>query len=145
MNLPDTHQEECWVSLILRLAVASLFAAAVIPKWSGGLAGLDGIVANFRETFKDTWLPAPLVVFQARLIPYVEALLPVWLLVGWKLRIAWVITALFLVTLSFGMLVAQQGDVAAHNFAYVLIACWGLYFSKYDRLSIDAPGKQTGA
>jgi uncharacterized membrane protein YphA (DoxX/SURF4 family) len=129
--------EHCWISLILRIAVASHFAAAVVPKWSTGLAGLQGIVDSFAATFKDSWLPAPLVAWHARVVPFIEALIPVWLILGYRLRLAWAVTALFLVTLAFGMLVVREYAVAANNFLYVMIACWGLYFSQYDRLSVD--------
>lgn len=132
--------EGCWISLILRLAFASLFAAAAISKWSHGLAGLNGLVTNFQTTFKDTWLPGPLVTLHARLVPYIEAVIPVWLLLGFRLRLAWVFTALFMVTLAFGLTVAQSSS-AVDNYFYVLMACAGIYFSQYDRTSLDSPGR----
>ena len=132
--------EGCWISLVLRVAFASLFVAAVIPKWSHGKAGLDSLVTNFQTLFKDTWLPRQLVTLQARLVPYIEVVIPIWLLAGFKLRFAWVFTALFLTTLAFGMMVAQSSG-AADDYFYVLIACAGIYFSQYDRTSIDSPGR----
>lgn len=135
--MTKTNCEHCWISLILRIAVASLFVAAAVPKWVNGLAGLQGIVDYFAATFKDSWLPGPLVAAHARVVPFIEALIPVWLILGYRLRMAWAVTALFLVTLAFGMLVTREHAVAANNFLYVMIACWGLYFSQYDCLSID--------
>ncbi len=129
--------EGCWISLILRLAVASIFTATAVEKFRHGFAGLDGIVTFFQNAFKDTWLPLPLVRIHARIVPFAEALIPIWLIVGVKLRFAWVFTAFFMTTLAFGMMVAKEYATAASNYLYVLISCAGLYFSQFDRLSAD--------
>lgn len=127
------NKEGCWISLILRVAVASLLLAATIPKWMGGV---EGTVSHFQALFKESWLPLPLVTLQARLVPFVELLLPIWLLVGFRLRLAWIVTCFFLVTLGFGMVVAGQYETAAHNYFYVLLSCAGLYFSRYDAFGV---------
>lgn len=123
-----------WASLLLRLAVAVLFVAAVVPKWMGGIGQTVGF---FREQFKDSWLPLPLVTLHGYLTPFVETLIPLWLVVGWKLRWGWVVATLFVISLGFGMAVAREHAVAAHNYLYVLICVAGLYFSQYDRFSVD--------
>ena len=129
------HPERAWISLILRVAMAALFTAAVVPKFQ---RGLESIVVLFQGAFKDSWLPMPLVTLHARLVPWIELLLPLWLVAGWKLRWAWVTAALFMTTLAFGMLVTEKGgSVAAANFNYMLICCVGLYFSRYDRFGLD--------
>ena len=139
MEKSHCHTEGCWVSLILRLAIASLFVGAVVPKFMGGIGGT---VTGFQALFKGSWLPMPLVTLHARLVPWIELLLPVWLVVGYRLRYAWILAGLFLTTLGFGMIVAGKGDVAAQNFTYVLISCAGLYFSEFDGLSVDTLGKK---
>lgn len=137
----EKHSEGCWVSLILRLAAASLFIGAAVPKWMGPPGQT---VQMFQSMFQSTWLPMPLVTLHARLVPWIELILPIWLIVGFRLQWAWVATALFLVSLAFGMVVAQQ-MIAVGNYFYVLFACVGLYFSRYDRFSIDAlAGKKEG-
>ena len=135
--MTKTICERCWISLILRLAVASLFIGAVVPKFLGGVDKLD---IAFQGMFKDTWLPMPLVQLHAKLVPYLEALIPIWLLVGFRLRLAWVVTSLFMVTLAFGMIVAGKGDIAASNYFYVALCLAGLYFSQFDKWSVDSPG-----
>ena len=82
----------------------------------------------------------PLVKFHAMLVPYIEVLIPAWLLIGFRLRLGWVVTSLFLLSLAFGTLVAKQGDVAAHNYFYVMVCLAGLYFSQFDKWSVDSPG-----
>lgn len=130
--------EGALISIILRLAMAALFTAAAVGKFQGGL---ENVAAQIKTAFQNTWLPMPLVTLYVKVLPYVEALIPVWLLSGWRLRSAWTLTGILLVTLAFGTLVTQQGETAAHNYFYVLMACAGLYFSKHDCLHF---GKRSG-
>src|SRR5258706_9201156 len=125
MNKNNGSCEGAAISLVLRLAMASLFIAAVVPKY---MMGFGGLVTNFQEMFKTSWLPMPLVTLQALAVPYIETLIPIWLILGFRLQIAWFVTGLFLASLAFGMLVLQNQN-AANVFLYVLIACAGLYFS----------------
>ena len=135
------HTEGCWVSLILRLAMATLFIGAVVPKWT---APPGSLVASFEAMFKDTWLPMELVRMKARAVPWIETILPIWLILGFRLRWAWVATALFLTSLAFGMVVAKAPN-AALTYLYVLIACVGLYFSQFDKLNLGCLfGKKEG-
>jgi len=111
------------------LAAASLFGANAIGKFIGGSAGL---VAYFLHTFQSTWLPGILVVSTAYAAPYIELILTVWLLVGVRLRAAWFFSSVYMIILAFGMAVAQQYDIAAHNFFYTGLFAAGLYFSGSD-------------
>ena len=120
--------KESWISFILRMAIASLFAVAAFDKFHNGL---DGVVTQFTEMFKTSWLPLPLVAVYARLIPWVEALIALWLLAGICLKAAWILTAFTFISLAFGLIVAHQ-PAAADIYIYVLTACAGLYFSEFD-------------
>ena len=124
-----------WISLILRLAFVFLFLGATVENF---VNGLDAMLTSFTEMFKDTWLPAPLVVLHARVIPWVEMVLTVWLLLGIRLKEAWIVTALTLISLAFGMVVLKQSHIAANNFTYVFMACVGLYFSQYDKWNVGS-------
>jgi uncharacterized membrane protein YphA (DoxX/SURF4 family) len=127
-----------WASLLLRLAISALFIAAVVPKFSKGQESLNGVVKSFQTMFEKTWLPPAMVTMHARVTPFIEVLIPIWLLTGFRLKLGWFVTGLFLVSLSFGMTVAGKGDVAAHNFNYVLMAAIGLYLSRFDRFNIES-------
>ena len=131
--------KECWISFILRIAIASLFAVAAAGKFIGGI---DGVVASFTSMFKDTFLPSPLVALYARVIPWVEAAIAIWLILGVRLKEAWIFTAFTLISLAFGMVVARQGTTASENYVYVLIACVGLYFSEFDKCTFGRKGKR---
>ena len=126
-----------WASLVIRLAVGSLFFAAAFRKLHGGTETIHKTVRFFQTTFENTWLPAKLVNIHAYATPFVEALIVIWLISGFRLTAAWVFTALFTTSLAFGMSVAGKFDTAEDNYTYVLICCAGLLLSRYDRFRVD--------
>lgn len=121
--------KECWISFILRISMALLFAVAAVSKFVGGL---EGVVTSFTAMFKETFLPSMLVALYARLLPWMEALIAVWLVVGIRLKAAWILTAFTLISLAFGLIVARQ-ETAFQVYIYILTACAGLYFSEFDQ------------
>ena len=127
MKIDKNNPEQSWISLILRLAVGLMFALAAYGKFTMGLGNFATMVTGM---FKDTFLPAWLLNPYIAVLPWAEAVAGLWLLVGCKLREAWVFTALLLISLGFGLLVAKQS--AADIYTYLLVASAGLYFSKYD-------------
>jgi uncharacterized membrane protein YphA (DoxX/SURF4 family) len=127
-----------WASLVLRLAVGSLFFAAAVRKLQGGAETIQKTVRFFQTTFENTWLPATLVNIHAYATPFVEALIVIWLITGFRLMAPWVFAALFATSLAFGMSVAGKFDTAADNYTYVLICCAGLLLSRYDRFRWDS-------
>jgi uncharacterized membrane protein YphA (DoxX/SURF4 family) len=139
MNSPKQPRETdtgALASLILRVGVASLFFAAAAGKLKGGAETILGTVQYFEQTFADTWLPLWLVRLHGYLTPFIEAIIPVWLLVGLRLKICWVVTCVFVITLGFGTAVAGRHDTAAANYNYLLICVIGLYLSRYDRYNM---------
>ena len=71
-----------WASLLVRLAIASLFFAAAVRKLQGGSETIQKTVNFFRTTFEDTWLPEFLVTVHAYATPFVEAFIVIWLISG---------------------------------------------------------------
>jgi uncharacterized membrane protein YphA (DoxX/SURF4 family) len=134
MNNSKLITNNAWISLILRVAFASIFFLAARNKFVGGL---DGVNSYFHSQFDETFLPWVLVEFHSRIIAFVEALIVISLLVGYKLNWAWIFTACTLVSLSFGQMVLGNLDNAFHDYGYTFAACLGLYFSAYDRFSVD--------
>ena len=130
--------KECWISFILRIAMASLFAVAALSKFIGGL---EGVAASFTGMFKDTFLPSALVALYAYVLPWVEALIAVWLILGIRLKAAWILTAFTLISLAFGLMVAHQ-DTVSQIYIYLLAACAGLYFSEFDKCILGWKGKK---
>jgi hypothetical protein len=132
--IDKNHQEECSISLILRIAVASIFGVASYIKFTTGFNSYVEIMTNiFKDTFLPGWLLKPYIYG----LPFAEGLVVVWLLVGIKLRYAWTFAALVFLTLGFGMIVAKQGATASENFIYMMMACLGIYLSKYDKCGLS--------
>ncbi|MFH1418832.1 MAG: MauE/DoxX family redox-associated membrane protein [Planctomycetota bacterium] len=139
LELDDVDQLS---ALVLRLAVGSLFLAAAVRKLQGGGETIQKTVRFFRTTFENTWLPEKLVTAHVYATPFVETLIVVWLISGFRLRAAWVFAALFTASLAFGMSVAGKFNTAADNYTYVLNCCAGLLRSRCDRVRIDALWKR---
>jgi len=126
-----------WASVVLRLAVGSLFFAAAVRKLQGGAATIQNTVQYFKTTFENTWIPERMVTAHAYATPFIEALIVIWLISGFRLKAAWVCTALFATSLAFGMSVAGNFNTAADNYTCVLICCVGLLLSPHDRIGVD--------
>lgn len=126
--------KEASISYILRLAFIVLFGNAALAKFMMGLGASSQYIADM---FKATWLPAPLVGVYAGALPWVEAAIALWLLSGIYLKEAWVLTAITLISLGFGLMVAQS-PMSAGVYGYILMACAGLYFSDFDQCNIKS-------
>ena len=131
MHFDKDHVEEGWISFILRVAMAVLFAVAALSKFLGGISVT---VTMFQEMFKSTWLPLVLVTPYAYGIAFAEGLIALWLLSGYKLRAAWIFTSFVLISLGFGLTVIKQSS--ADIYLFLLIACLGIYLSRYDRCGL---------
>ena len=125
--MDKNNVELSWGSLILRLAMAVLFGIAAASKFMNGYENSVGFVVG---SVKGTFLPVALVSIYAHILPFAEALIAVWLLLGIKLKEAWIFTALVLITLGFGLMVGKQN--ATDIYTYILISCVGLYLSRFD-------------
>ena len=74
MNIDKENAEQCWISLILRVAMASLFGVAAASKF---MMGLGVASANIQGMFQATWLPSWLVAPYASLLPFMEAIIAI--------------------------------------------------------------------
>jgi hypothetical protein len=119
-----------WISLLMRLSVGTLFLCAAIVKTP---LGIPGIVAYYSSLLDKSLLPAFLVKTHATLILFVEFGLAFWLLSGWRLRLAWKVAGLVLISLAIGMIFAGKYDVANDNYIYVFLCAIGLFASAFDR------------
>lgn len=121
-----------WTSVISRAAIASMYAATSIRYLVNGTAG----VLHYTERqMAHTWLPMPIVSTFGRAIPWLELVIWLWLLVGYRLRTAWVATALYTVILGFGNMLALQN---VNDYLHVLLCLAGLLTAAFDPFSVDA-------
>lgn len=123
------------ISLILRLSIGSLFLGAGIIKISGGI---EGSITYYMSLFEKTIFPLFLVKAHASIIMILELVLAFWLFSGFKLRLAWITSALTLITLAFGMIFTYKFDVVSDNYIYVLISCIGIVLAPFDDYRIRA-------
>lgn len=131
----NKNQTLRWICLLLRVNMGVVFGVASLNKFAGGM---DEIVKIFREVFAGSWLPLPVVEFAASTIPFVEALLALWLLSGFRLKTAWIVSSIQMIVLIFGISVARKYSVAADNTVYLLTIIAGLYFTDLKERSIAA-------
>ncbi len=121
------------VSVLFRAGVATLFLVTAFNKFSGGLTSITNI---FSYILAQTGLPQSLVTQVEKILPYTELGMGVWLITGIKLRWAWFFSGILMVTLCFGLLMAEDYARVADNFHYLLIIAAGLFFSRYDRFHL---------
>lgn len=90
-----------------------------LAKWLfvGPAAFVGSIVAEFDKTWSPHFLNAAL----AWLILIAEPMLAVFILSGWKARLAWSLTALFMFQLTLGQTILMKPDLMA-NWQYLLLA-----------------------
>jgi len=72
-------------SLVLRLAVGSLFLAAAVRKLQGGMETIQKTVRFFQTTFENTWLPEKPVTIHAYATPFIEAMTVIRLIRGFEI------------------------------------------------------------
>lgn len=119
-----------WVSILMRLAVGSLFLCAAIVKTP---MGISGVVAYYSSLLEHSLLPDFLVRTHATLILFLEYGTALWLFSGFRMRAAWIFAGFVLISLAVGMIFAGKYDVANDNYIYVLLCVVGLVSSRYDR------------
>ncbi len=128
---------EAVCGFVLRLAIGLLFFFAGLNKFLGE-GGAAAASAGIAGMFKDTYLPAFLLVPYTYTLPYLELLLGAALIVGLFTRVSLALSSLLLLSLAFGMMVAGKHEVVAQNINYTFIATVALWFNtKGGRFGID--------
>ena len=93
---------------------------------------MSGTIAYYDGLFKGSLLPSFLVTGHASAIIFVEFALAAWLLSGWRLSLAWRVTAAVVVSLAMGLAFAGKYEVASDNYLYVLLSIFGLLAARFD-------------
>jgi thiosulfate dehydrogenase [quinone] large subunit len=130
MNNEELNKNLSIFSLILRLALGSLFLGTAIIKVQGGI---DGNIAYYMGIFEKSIFPTFLVKIHASIIMFVEFILGLWLVSGFKLKQAWIASATTLISLAFGMIFVYKFDVVSDNLVYVVMSCVGILIAPYDK------------
>ena len=103
----------------MRLFFGLWFLYVGLSKWI--CIGPATFVGFITAEFDKTWSPHLLNAALAWLILVAEPVLAVFILSGWKTRLAWSLTALFMFQLTLGQTILMKPDVIA-NWQYLLLA-----------------------
>jgi len=110
---------------LLRWALAVFFFFAGLGKIIGGVSAF---VYQMTPGFEDTMLPVALVAGFFWIVPFLEVLLGVWLLVGFRRECALFTTGVLLVIFLFGHKIKGDGGAAIMPmFVYILTVAGALY------------------
>lgn len=123
-----------WGAFVLRLSLGMLFFTAGLNKFIGGLAGARQGIAGM---FTKTWLPPWSVALFVDVLPYLEVLFGALLILGLFRIIVIPLASLLMMSLAFGMMVANQSAVAAYNMIYVFMFASLCFASRWDLIALD--------
>ncbi|MTI32463.1 MauE/DoxX family redox-associated membrane protein [Xanthovirga aplysinae] len=126
-----------WSSLLLRIAIGSLFLAAGIIKLPNGISGN---IAYYQQSyFEHSLLPDFFITSHASIIMFVEFILAIWLFSGYRLKWAWIGSGLTFISLAFGLVFAYQFASTNDNYIYLFITTVGLLLSRHDYWVLGKP------
>lgn len=134
MTLTINDKNATWISVFMRLAVIIYLGFSGIRKVMGGVGES---VERMQQVFADSGTPMWLVTSQSWIVPYLEVFIAIWLLAGYKLRGAFITSALLTLNFAGAMKILGNGAVVANNILIVLLCCVGLLFCQNDRWSVD--------
>ena len=134
METKEYDRNATWISVFMRVAIIIFLGLSGVRKVA---AGVGQSVERMQEAFAGTGTPMWLVTGQSWVVPYLEIVIGIWLLTGYKLRAAFITSALLTLNFCAAMKILGKGDVVANNSLYVLLCCVGLYFCQRDRWSLD--------
>ncbi len=112
-----------------RWCLGIVFLFFGIAKFAGGVTGF---ARHLSTEYQKSWLPAPLVSGFGHLLPFLEVLLGVFLLLGLFRNATLFATGVLLIILTFGQVVAGQGQTVFFNTCYVFLAGALLFVHDYD-------------
>ena len=118
-----------WITLLIRFSMGIIFFAHGLGKVTTFPESPEGIIEGFAET----WLPNFVVAPFAYGLPFVELLIGLFLLFGYKYLPTLMATGIVLAILSFGKVVQGQPQGVAQNLTYLLVVAVGIYFADSNR------------
>jgi thiosulfate dehydrogenase (quinone) large subunit len=129
---PDQNAEDV-AALTFRVLLGLLFLVAGVSK----LRDLAAFSQAIHSQYDSTFLPGLLLSAFIAVLPFVEVALGALLLAGWLTRWALHGSAVTLLVLFFGRLIAKDGATSMQIAVYVLITMVALRSSASNRYSID--------
>lgn len=134
MTITLDDKNATWISVFMRVAVIIFLGFSGARKIMGGVGHS---VERMQQMFADSGTPMWLVTGQSWVVPYLEVFIALWLLAGYKLRGAFIASALLILNFCGAMKILGNGGVVANNSLFVLLCCVGLSVCHRDRWSVD--------
>lgn len=104
--------------LLMRIGFGIWLLYAGVMKWVGGIAAF---IEQIQVMFEKSWPPAPLVTLLAWVIAIAEVVLALLILIGWKPRLVWTLTAALMFTLMMGLCILVMPN-AVDNWQFIVLA-----------------------
>jgi thiosulfate dehydrogenase [quinone] large subunit len=123
------------ITLLIRLMLGLVFIAWGTDK----LQNLPGAYAYLTGAFEKTWIPMFLVYAWAYIMPFLETLMGISFLIGFRYRLTLVVAGFFLAVITFGLVVQGQAQVVSNNLVYLLVVVTGLYFADHNKYAVSHP------
>ncbi len=101
------------------------------------IAGLAQFAAHLQAQFAHSPLPPWSVQIFGTVLPVAEALLGLFLLIGFKTRAALIGGSIWLLVLTFGASLIQDWQVAGTQLIYALAYALLLFLHRFNALSVD--------
>ena len=122
-----------WISLLIRLMFGLIFLAHGLEK----LIDYKDTVETIAETFDETWLPLMVVRPFLYILPFIEAVIGISYLIGFRYRATLVSTGILLAILTFGLAVRGDFEPVSRNLVYFFILLIGLWQSDENRFCVS--------
>ena len=122
-----------WISLLIRLMFGLIFLAHGLEK----LIDYKDTVETIAETFDETWLPLVIVRPFLYILPFIEAVIGISYLIGFRYRATLVSTGILLAILTFGLAVRGDFEPVSRNLVYFFILLIGLWQSDENRFCVS--------
>ncbi len=101
------------------------------------LPDLAGFADGMSKEFADTWMPVAMARAVGFVIPIVETILGLFLLAGFKLRLALLGTGALLCVLHFGMGLQQAWGTLGSQLVYGIVVFLLLITHRFDPIALD--------
>ncbi len=131
MTKADALARNKWVSLLVRLTVIVLFGGLAIQTW---IDGPGAFVETLHGQLDPSGFPHWITTAFGWGLPFIQAFLAIWLIVGYKLKAAWFASGLLLIAFGFGQLITPNPVMALFSYLGLLFPIIGLYASHADNV-----------
>jgi thiosulfate dehydrogenase (quinone) large subunit len=133
----QTPENDRDISLAYLLLRATLGINILIHGVARILGGPEHFASMLAQAFHSTPLPESLVVWFAYSLPWIEAAIGIFVLLGLFTRFSLAAGALLILVLTFGTALRQDWEVAGLQLIYAAVYAMLLAFSSFNRYSVD--------